>query len=200
MEKPYDLYIDVLMRLHAKDPSHGYDSEALQASERGRARSFLESLGEARVNIRQGVPPELIEQERNLTQLINAKAQREVQLKSRKGSSEEIAILQREISALENQYQQVQVAIRNASPAYAAMTQPQPLGLKEIQRELDSNTVLLEYSLGAERSYLWTVTQSALKTYELPKREEIQKVVRQVYDSLTARSVIKSPETAAQRQ
>jgi hypothetical protein len=33
-----------------------------------------------------------------------------------------------------------------------------------------------------------------------PKREEIQKVVRQVYDSLTARSVIKATETAAQRQ
>ena len=200
MEKPYELYIDVLMRLHAKDPSHGYDSDALQASERGRARSFLESLGEARVNIRQGVPAELIEQESNLTQLVNAKAQREVQLKSRKGSSEEIAILQREISELENQYQQVQVAIRKASPAYAAMTQPQPLGLKEIQTELDSNTVLLEYSLGAERSYLWVVTQNALKTYELPKREEIQKVVRQVYDSLTARSVTKSAETAGQRQ
>jgi tetratricopeptide (TPR) repeat protein len=67
MEQPYELYINVLMQLHAKDPSHGYDSDALQASERGRARSFLELLGEARVNIRQGVPPELIEQEAVLT-------------------------------------------------------------------------------------------------------------------------------------
>jgi CHAT domain-containing protein len=60
--------------------------------------------------------------------------------------------------------------------------------------------VLLEYSLGDERSYLWAVTQNSLKTYELPKREQIQKVAKQVYESLTARSVVKSLETPAQRQ
>jgi CHAT domain-containing protein/tetratricopeptide (TPR) repeat protein len=200
MEKAYEFYIDVLMQEHAKSPARGYDGEALQASERGRARSLLEQLSEARLDIRQGVDAALIEQEHNLTQLLNAKAQREIQLKARKGSNEEIGTLQREISALEDEYQQVLAAIRKASPAYAALTQPHPLGLKEIQQQLDPNTVLLEYSLGDERSYLWAVTQGSLKTYELPKREQIQKLAQQVYESLTARSVVKSLETPAQRE
>ena len=38
-EKAYELYVDVLMQLHAKDPSARHDAEALQVSERGRARS-----------------------------------------------------------------------------------------------------------------------------------------------------------------
>jgi CHAT domain-containing protein len=199
-EKAYDLYIDVLMQLHAKDPAARHDAEALQASERGRARSLLELLNEASADIRQGVSPDLVKREREIRQLINAKAQRQIQLKAQNGNRQEIETFDKEIRALEDEYQQVQVAIRKASPAYAELTQPQPLGLKAIQQLLDPNTVLLEYSLGDEHSYLWAVTQDSLKTFALPKGEEIRKVAQQVYESLTARSVLKSLETPAQRQ
>ncbi|HTG85718.1 MAG TPA: tetratricopeptide repeat protein, partial [Pyrinomonadaceae bacterium] len=37
-ESAYELYVDVLMQLHAKDPASGFDAVALQISERGRAR------------------------------------------------------------------------------------------------------------------------------------------------------------------
>jgi CHAT domain-containing protein/Tfp pilus assembly protein PilF len=199
-EAAYEFYIDVLMQQHAKSPSQGFDAEALRASERGRARSLLERLSEAPIDIRQGIDPALIEKERDLKRVMNAKAQREMSLKARKGSAEEIATVQREISALEDEYQQVQAAIRKSSPQYSALTQPQPLGLKEIQQQLDPDTVLLEYALGEARSYLWIVSSSSLKSYELPKREQIEKLAREVSESLVARSVVKSPETPAQRR
>ena len=200
LEQAYEFYIDVLMQQHEKSPAQGYDAQALAASERGRARSLLEQLNEARTDIRQGVDAALIEKERDLTRVLSAKAQREMQLKARKGSAEEIATLQREISALEDEYQQVQAAIRKSSPQYAALTQPQPLGLKDIQQQLDANSVLLEYALGEQRSYVWVVTSDAFKTYQLPKSEEIEKIARQVSESLVARSVVKSLETPAQRR
>ncbi|HSL55845.1 MAG TPA: tetratricopeptide repeat protein, partial [Pyrinomonadaceae bacterium] len=192
VEQAYEFYIDVLMQ-------QKLEAEALHASERGRARSLLEQLSETRIDIRQGVDAVLIEKERDLMRVLNAKAQREMQLKARKGSSEEIATLQREISALEDEYQQVQAAIRKSSPQYSALTQPQPLDLKGIQRQLDPNTVLLEYSLGEERSYVWVVTPDSLKTYELPKREEVEKVARRVNESLAARSIFQALESPAQR-
>jgi CHAT domain-containing protein/tetratricopeptide (TPR) repeat protein len=196
---PYELYIDLLMKLHQLKPTEGHDAEALQASERGRARSLMEMLNEAHVDIRQGVGLDLIAKERELNQLLNAKAQREIQLKTQKGSAQEIATLDKEISGLEEQYQQVQAAIRKASPAYAALTQPQPLGLKKIQTQLDQGTLLLEYSLGEERSYVWAVTQNLLKTYELPKREQIEHAARRVYELLTARSQSKAGENPQQK-
>ncbi len=200
MKRAYEFYIDLLMQRHIKDPSRAYDAEALRASERGRARSLTEMLVEAHVDIRHGVDAVMLERESNLTQLLNAKAQRQIQLIAQKGSKEELAALAREISGLEDDYEQVKAAIRQSSPQYAALTQPQPFGLKEIQRELDPNTLLLEYSLGEERSYLWAVTPSSLKSYELPKREQIQKTARQVCALLTVRSVSKPGETAAQKQ
>ena len=131
---------------------------------------------------------------------MNVKAQRQIQLTAQKGNPEEIATLNKEISALEDEYRQVQTAIRKNSPNYAALTQPQPLGLNEIQQQLDADTLLLEYSLGDERSHLWVVAKDSLRTYELPKREEIQKVAQQLYQSLTARSVVRAIEAPAQRQ
>ena len=199
-EEAYEFYIDVLMQQHAQNPSHGFDAKAFEASERGRARSFLERLNERRVDIRQGVDAALIEKERDLARVLNAKAQREMQLKGRKGNKDHLATLQREISTLEDEYQQVKAAIRKSSPQYSALTQPQPLSLKEIQPHLDPNTVLLEYSLGEMRSYLWAVTNDSLKTYELPAQEKIDKAARDVYASLTARSVVKSLEAPEQKK
>ncbi|HEY3579555.1 MAG TPA: CHAT domain-containing protein [Pyrinomonadaceae bacterium] len=199
VEDAFEFYIDVLMQQHAADPARGFDAEALQASERSRARSLLEQLNEARIDIRRGVDAALLEKERELARDMNAKAQRELQLKLRKDSGEELVTLEREISALEDQYQQVEAAIRQSSPQYAALTQPQPLRLKEIQQQLDPDTLLLEYSLGRERSYLWLVASDSLKSYVLPKQDEIQELAQQAYESLVARSVSRSIETPAQR-
>jgi len=200
IERAYEFYIDLLMQQHAKNPGQGFDAEALKANEHGRARSLLEQLSEAQIDIRQGVDPALIRKEDDLSQVLNAKAQREMQLKAARGNSDEIATLHREIGALEDEYQQVRAAIRKSSPQYSALTQPQPLDLKGIQQQLDRDTVLLQYALGEERSYVWAVTQNGLQAYVLPKRAEVETVAREVYESLVARSVIKSLESPAQRK
>ncbi|HUS12791.1 MAG TPA: CHAT domain-containing protein [Pyrinomonadaceae bacterium] len=200
LQSAFTFYIDLMMQMHRLNPSQGNDAAALQINERARARSLLEMLTEARVNIREGVDAALLERERNLVQLLNAKAQRQVQLLGQKNPGAQLTALSKEISELEDQYQQAQAAIRKNSPGYAALTQPQPLGLKEIQQQLDDGTMLLEYSLGEERSYVWAVTRDSLKTYELPKREQIEKAARRVYDSLTARSKSIAGEDAQQKQ
>jgi len=189
VEGRYKLHTDLLMQLHKARPAEGFDALAFAAAERGRARSLLEMLREARAEIRQGVEPGLLEQERSLAQRLDAKADRLVRLLSGKPAEAQAAALKKEIGELETEYQQVQAAIRKSSPRYAAITQPQPLSLKEIQQEvLDAGTVLLEYSLGKERSYLFAVTPDSLDSFELAKQEEIEKAARRVYELLTARN------------
>jgi hypothetical protein len=69
----------------------------------------------------------------------------------------------------------VQATIRRTSPRYAALVQPQPLSLAEIQQTLDPETLLLKYSLGAQRSYLWAISDSSVTNHELPNRDEVEK-------------------------
>jgi CHAT domain-containing protein/Tfp pilus assembly protein PilF len=183
----YEFDIDLLMRLHQGQPSKGLDALALQTSERARARSLLETLSEARADIRQGVDPALLERERGLQQQLNAKEQARMQLLGRKPTPEQAAAAEKELRELAAQYQEIQAQIRTQSPRYAALTQPQPLGRAEIQRQvLDSDTLLLEYALGDERSYLWAVSSEAIASFELPKRAEVEAAARGFYDLVTA--------------
>jgi len=192
----HEFYLDLLMRLDQANPAQGFKALAIEASERARARGLLELLTEAGVDVRQGVDVALLERERRLAQELNAAAQRRIQRRT----PEQAAALAKEISQLENDYEQAQATIRRASPRYAALVQPQPLKFDEIQRQLDENTLLLEYSLGAERSFLWAVTSNSLTSYELPGEEEIKRATLGVYDLLTARSRAVRGETPQQRR
>jgi hypothetical protein len=60
--------------------------------------------------------------------------------------------------------------------------------------------LLLEYKLGDERSWLWAITNRALKTYELPKREQIELAAARFRQHLTARSLVGKGETPMQRR
>src|SRR5262249_45166052 len=200
VQKYYELYVDTLMRLHRLRPAESLDAEALQANERARARSLLELLTESRVDIRQGVDVALLERERNLAQLLNVKAQRQIELTGQRNSEAQLAEIKKEINAIEDEYNQVEAAIRKNSPRYSALTQPEPLSLKEIrQQTLGDGVLLLEYALGEERSYLWAVTNDSITSYELTGRELINKAAREVTDLLTARSLRNRGETPSQR-
>src|SRR5262249_55823841 len=196
-QKLYELQIDALMRLHQARPAEGFDELAAQASERARARSLLELLVESRVDVREGVDTALLERERDLTKQLNAKAKRQLELGA---NSPQLAALKQEISQLENEFEMARAAIRKDNPHYDALVQPKPLTLAEIQQQLDGATLLLEYKLGDERSWLWAITKRTLKTYELPKREQIELAATQFRQHLTARSLVGKGETPLKRQ
>jgi CHAT domain-containing protein/Tfp pilus assembly protein PilF len=184
----FETYIDVLMQLHKQNLAAAFDAVALAVSERARARSLLELLKEARADIRQGVDGSLLERERSLQQRLNARAAAQVSLLNRKHTPEQADAAAKEIAAITTEYEEIQAQIRARSPRYAALTQPQPLGLTEIQQQaLDEDTLLIEYALGEQRSYLWLVSQRSIDSYELPPRAEIEAATRRVYGLLIAR-------------
>jgi hypothetical protein len=172
VQEYYKLYIDVLMRLHRSDSTKGFEALAVEASEKSNSRGLLELLTEAGAQIRQGVDLTLLEREQTLARQLNEKAARQITLLGQSPNPEQIASLRKEINQLETDYEQVQAAIRRTSPRYAALVQPQPLSLAEIQQTLDPETLLLKYSLGAQRSYLWTISDSSVTNHELPNRDE----------------------------
>ncbi|BAY23806.1 TPR repeat-containing protein [Calothrix sp. NIES-2100] len=182
----YQLKIDILMELHKQDPSKGYNALAFDTSESSRARSLLELLTEAHADIRKGVDAKLLEEERSLQQQIDARRKIRIELLSSKKPPEQVDELNKEIEELSEKYQQVLASIRAKSPGYAAITQPKLLKkLAEIQSSvLDDNTILLQYSLGKEHSYLWLVTKTGMKSYELPKGEDIETAAKKFYQNI----------------
>ena len=197
----HELYIEILMRLHQQYPTEGYAASALQASENARARSLLELLMEADAQIRQGVDPALVEREQKIRQAISAKAELQMRLLSDKHNKEDGAKVGKELDALADEYEAVQTKIRQTSPRYAALTQPSPLSLKDIQsRILDDNTLLLEYGLGEKKSYLWVAGPTSITSFELPGRADVESAARRVYDLITADQSVQNESIEERRK
>jgi CHAT domain-containing protein/Tfp pilus assembly protein PilF len=189
----YQGYIDLLIERKQAEA-------AFHVLERSRARTLLEMLASAHVDIRKGANPALLQESRVLRENIAAKSDRRLRLLGDKQMDEQIADVDKELKNLFARYQNVEAEIGTASPSYAALTQQQTLATEEIQQLLDASTVLLEYSLGDEHSYLFAVTPDGVAAYELPKRAEIEHVARSVYDLLTARNRTIKGETPQVRQ
>jgi CHAT domain-containing protein/Tfp pilus assembly protein PilF len=194
----YEFYIDILMQMHRQSPSAGFDKEAFAVSEKARARSFLELLSEARAKVRDGVDPALLEKERSLSEEINTKAQQQVQLLMDKRTEESDQIC-KELDDLVAELAQTRDKIRQANPR--SVNVPELLSLDEVQqRLLDDDTVLLEYVLGDERSYVWVVTRNSLFSYELAPRQEIETSARKLHELIASRQMIYGESVAARTE
>ena len=190
----YSAYTDLLLTQNRPEL-------AFQVLEQSRARTLLEMLTESHVDIRQGADPLLLGRERNLQVMLAAKSNRRIKLREGDHNEVQITAVSKEIDDLLSQYQEVEGQIRTSNPNYAALTQPQPVSTKEIQQQLlNADTVLLEYSLGEERSLVFVLTPTSLDYYELPKRSQIEDTAHVVYDLLTSRNRWIEGETASQRQ
>lgn len=201
----YELYIDIRMRLFDQRPSTENLEAALQASERSRARGLLDLLAEAIADIRRGADPALVESKNRLEQRIDAIAEKLINFRNAKPRPEnapfvthQIEELTAEYERLLNSYDEIQANIKLKSPRYAQLVQPQPLKLSGIQELLSDDTVLLEYALGDERSYVWAITRKSITGKRLASREAIEKLAGRVKELMSSRPRLMPNETPEQ--
>ena len=174
----FDFNIDLLMELDGVAPGRGYAAAALQVSERARARSLLDLLGEAGAQIRGDAAPELLEQEQEVQYRLNSNV---ALLESESHSGRRRAAAAQEVRRDAARLDSIRAELRRTSSRYAALTQPRPLSAAEIRRLLDPDTALLEFRLGQERSYLWLITREGLDSFELPPGDEIESNAREAH-------------------
>ena len=169
MQDYYSFYIDLLMQMNRTQPPAGYDAAAYSASERARARGLLELLTEARIDVKQGIAPDLKQREKDVQSRISKTQNDLIQASSSaKRDQTKVAALEEAFKKLENEREQIEIEIRQKHPRYATLHYPTPLELTAVQKSLDENTVLLAYSLGKEASYLFAITQKDFFTARLP--------------------------------
>jgi len=171
-----------------------YAAESFRFAELGRARSLLELLAEAGARVEGGIAPEDLEARRQNLEQQEEVAQALTGLRLNAGVGEEkdedIGKLEKEADRLHLEYEGIENRIRTRSPRYKELTGAQPLALEEVSRQLlDERTALLEYSLGAERSYLWAVTSEGVTFHPLPPRAEIDRMVSELREQILPRTL-----------
>jgi CHAT domain-containing protein/tetratricopeptide (TPR) repeat protein len=197
----YTFAIDVLMDLHARDATAGYDIRAYDLHQRGRARGLLDLLQESIVDIRSDVARDLLDEERKARQDVNAAAERQQLLLSRRATDEARRQVAQDVADAVARHDSTEQRLRSSSPRYRALAEPRPLRALEVQRDLlDRETLLLDYAVGAERSFVWAITRDNVTAYELSPRERIETAARRFREAITARTVQPKGETPLQWQ
>ncbi len=181
----YELRTDLLLHLHERQPAAGHDAAALQSNEAARARSLMQLLSEKHLLPTPALDPALTGQVDELRRQIAARTSEQIRLRQGSAASVRLAEIKIEVASLLAELDRLSMMLRNQQPRDAALTMPAPLSLREIQQVLDCDTLLLEYTLGEERSTLFVVTPDALHTFSLPSRTVIEPLARQAYEALS---------------
>jgi CHAT domain-containing protein len=154
-----------------------YAAESFRIAEAGRARSLLDMLGEVNAQITEGVPADLLKKKQDNLDRQQQIAEQLTGIALSGDQKQKPSDLENELDKLQTEFDQIENQIRTASPRYAALTSTQPLTLADVQQKvLDDNTVLLEYQLGADNSYLFAATKSGVSIYKLPRRADMDKL------------------------
>jgi CHAT domain-containing protein len=196
----YETTIDIQMQLSQTGENQDFVKSAFEWSERARARSLLDVLVESKTELASENDPKLVADQRQLLAHISEKNRELAQMYASSTAPAQINTAEKELDDLVKRHGVVQSLMRAANPRYASLTQPEPSKLVEIQQLLDPETLLLEYSLGDDRSYLWTVAADSISSFQLPPQAEIEKVARQVYELLSAPNKIVKGESDILRE
>jgi CHAT domain-containing protein/tetratricopeptide (TPR) repeat protein len=154
------LYGSRLGHLHFEAAEHqialGRPEEAWKLLERGRARGFQEMLAQRDLRFAAELPVALYTERRRLDAEYDRTQAAFAGWVPARGPAEREALDGR-LRDLRLEQAQVQERIRRSSPHLGALESPAPLDVTAARSTLDPGTVLLTYSVGESRSYLFVI-------------------------------------------
>ncbi|MEM7283773.1 MAG: CHAT domain-containing tetratricopeptide repeat protein [Pseudomonadota bacterium] len=100
--------------------------------------------------------------------------------------------LQREVRATRLELDSIEQTIGEQHPSKSGMFW-RDISLEEIQTRLSPQQALLQYSVGGQQSYVWTITSQDISVQTLPNRESLEKQVSEFLDGMRQKRLLGSP-------
>ncbi len=166
------LYQDAIVlqvRLH-------HTEEAFDLSERARARTFLDQLGNDRINLDKHLPHDFAEREETLRrQNISLERQIGQELAKPGGDTnqERLGSLRLQLSAVRKEYEDLLGNLKLSNPEYASFLTISPLSLRETQRQLSPIMTVLSYFTTPEMTLAFVVTKNSFHVSKIPVAESL---------------------------
>lgn len=170
---------------------HGRIDEAFLVIERARARATLDLLAQSRSRETAATPSASAEKLRTLTDRVN---RLRIELRSAELSAQQLALRQAELTEALQQLEEVRWEVERPKPFTT------PIDLRQTQKLLQPDAVLLEFALGKQQSYVWFITDKEATCAPLPGQQEIEEKVRSYLSIVTTRPSNRQMERAIARQ
>jgi CHAT domain-containing protein/Tfp pilus assembly protein PilF len=185
----YDEAIGAELELHRLTGDEQHLERAFGYAEKSKAGVLRDALNEAEARAFAGLPRELLEEERRLRQDLAAASRRLVEAQTEGGVDEKrVQTLRDDEFALKRDYDALRERFEKEHPDYYDLKYrfetTETARIRE--RALDGQTVLVEYFLGKEQVFIFTVSARGLEVTSIP-RGDIEVEVRRLWDAIQAR-------------
>jgi CHAT domain-containing protein/Tfp pilus assembly protein PilF len=144
--------------------------EAFDMAERARARTFLDQLGNTRIDVRKGADTQLVQQEQDLRlelQTLQRSLAQQHALPQNAQNAEVLRSLGAQIHSRQQDYETLLTRIKLSNPEYASLVSVSPLTLTQIQQRLDADTTLLDYYVTLSATLAFVITHDSFTAYTL---------------------------------
>lgn len=176
-----DIYDDLIHLLIATQKM----PDAFHYVQRAKARSFLDTLTEARIDPEGRIDSATqLEKKKIVAELVKTETQIRDEYETEKIDEAKVKELKTKRNELDTEYNDLLSKIRKQNPRFANLQYPQPLRLTEAQAIIDEQSVLLEYFLGKNSSFLFAITRTDFHVFKIPSEQKLAAQVNLIHDVL----------------
>jgi len=174
----YDKVILLLLRNYTALTGYTYEravKESFEYSEQSRSRTFLDMLGNRKIEPKNGKDGETLERE----QLLKLKIQRlSKELNNVQPHSSSWQQFSDELVNAQNEYDNLIHKLKLNNEAYSTIINVEPPSLADIQARLNEQTALLEYWVSQESLIIWTISKNKITSALVPlSRKTLQREI-----------------------
>lgn len=145
--------------------------DAFNMSERARARTFLDQLGNTHIDLYRNVDPQLVQHQQTLRSELTTFEETLRQERSRSINQQDQELIRKlttSLAAKQKEYQEIITRIQVNNPEYSSLINVAPLTLTEIQSLLDQETTLLSFFVTDEKIFAFILTAQSFNVTEIP--------------------------------
>ncbi len=180
----YEHLINLYFFLHSLESDKEYGAEMFLTAEKGKARSFLENLEDSEIIFSKKISDEYEKKELDITNRISSFLE-QLSLGDY-ASSNEVKRIEKELLLAEDDYTNLLNQMLLEKINISKVLSPKLFNLNYLQnRYLDPKTVLIEYSLGEDKSFIFFVSKNSFKIFELPSQSKIKNSIKAYLKVLT---------------
>lgn len=181
----YEIVVEFMMDFQ-------YYKRAFKYSEYIKARVFLDQLAEGLVKLEKGINQELLQKRDGLVAKLSLLSKVISQVKD----EEKLKKVKKEYQKAENEFEDLLVKIRIENPLYASIQYPEPVTVKDLQRNvLKQGELLLRCFVTKDKTFWFLISKKGFKVIEIKvKEKDIQAMVNRYFIAVTKKDTRKMIE------
>lgn len=162
-----DVYKELILLLL----NMGKVKDSFQYAERAKSRSFIDLLGNQKINLKSAVSRDLYESLNRQKQAI-LKIEDSLAAARNSDQKEKAKEMANELVKVRNQYQDLLINVKEQSPEISSFVTVEAITLEALQALLEDSVALVEYLVTENELIAWVVTKEKIEVARVPLTEK----------------------------